>query len=171
MAACTTGGLGTSDGPFAPGTARGAEVDPLIVGHRLLDAGEYELALKFYTRAAGQQGFTADVLGALANANIGLGRLGQAERQMRQAIDADEHRPEFWNNLGVILMEQGKIAEAVQIFQKAYAQDNGQSDSIRDNLRLALAKFENSAYTDEQLDQEFKLVRQGNGAYLLRGTP
>ena len=30
------------------------------------------------------------------------------------------------------------------MFRKAYALDNGESDSIRDNLRLALAKTEKS---------------------------
>lgn len=173
LTACMTGGLGTSkDSPFAPtGTARGSAVDPLIVGHRLMEAREYELALKSYTSAAGQHGLTADVLASLATANLALGRLGQSERQFRQAIDVDEARPEIWNNLGVVLMEQGKTAEAAQVFRKAFAMDNGESDSIRDNLRLALAKLENSAYDDEQLDQEFKLVRLGNGGYLLTGAP
>ncbi|WP_370229070.1 tetratricopeptide repeat protein [Cognatishimia sp.] len=173
LAACNTGGLGASkDTPFAPDVdARGTAVDPLLVGHRLMEAGEFELALKSYTRAAGQQGFTADVLASLATANIGLGRLGQAETQLRQAIKVNETRPEIWNNLGVVLIEQGETAEAAQIFRKAYAMDNGQSDSVRDNLRLALAKLENSAYDGEQLDQEFKLVRLGNGGYLLTGTP
>ena len=31
-------------------------------------------------------------------------------------------------------MERGKTAEAVQVFQRAYALDNGESDAIRDNL-------------------------------------
>ncbi|MDO8881688.1 MAG: tetratricopeptide repeat protein, partial [Pseudotabrizicola sp.] len=34
-------------------------VDGLIVGHRLMAASEYDLALKAYLRAAGEQGFTA----------------------------------------------------------------------------------------------------------------
>ena len=173
LAACSSGGLRPSkDSPFAPDVdTRKEAVDPILVGHRLMEAGEFELALKSYTRAAGQQGFTAEVLSSLATANIGLGRLGQAEQQLRQAIDVDETRPEIWNNLGVVLLEQGKTAEATQIFRKAFAMDNGESDSVRDNLRLALAKLENSAYDDEQLDQEFKLVRLGNGGYLLTGSP
>ena len=173
LAACDTGGLGTpKDSPFAPDIdTRGEAVDPLLVGHRLMDAGEYELALKSYTRAARFQGLTADVLSSLATANLGLGRLGQAETQIRQAIDVDETRPEIWNNLGVILMERGKTADAAQIFRKAFAMDNGESVAIRDNLRLALAKLENSAYTDDQIDQEFKLVRTGNGGYFLTDAP
>jgi hypothetical protein len=40
-----------------PGTDRaGSGVDGLTVGHRLMEAGEYELALKAYLRAAAEQG-------------------------------------------------------------------------------------------------------------------
>ena len=67
-------------------------------------------------------------------------------------------------------MERGKLGEAVQIFKKAYALDNGESDSIRDNLRLALAKSKKEPYDDNQ-NQEYKLVRRGSSDYLIRETP
>jgi hypothetical protein len=68
-----------------------------------------------------------------------------------------------------VLLETDRTPEAVQVFRKAYALDNGQSDSIRDNLRLSLAKMENPSYDDEQ--QEFKLVRRGRSDYVIRQTP
>ena len=104
-------------------------------------------------------------------ANIGLGRLGQAEKLLRRAIEEDDAVPEAWNNLGVILMERGEFAEAAQIFQQAYALDDGQSDSIRDNLRLALAKSENSDYTKSNEEQKYKLVRRGSRDFLIRSIP
>ena len=173
LAACSTGGLGASkDSPSAPGRKAGVEaVDGLLVGHRLMDAGEYELALRAFTRAAAAQGMTVDVLSALGSANIGLGRLGQAEKLLRRAIEEDDAVPEAWNNLGVILMERGEFAEAAQIFQQAYALDDGQSDSIRDNLRLALAKSENSDYTESNEEQKYKLVRRGSSDFLIRSIP
>ncbi len=77
LAACTTGGLNRSpDGVFAPGVARGQSADGLIVGHRLMAAGEYELALKAYNRAAAQQGLNVDTMSAIGSANLNLGRLG-----------------------------------------------------------------------------------------------
>ncbi len=172
LAACTTGGFGASKvSPYAPGRATWQQAeDGLEVGHRLMAAGEHELALKSFTRAALQHGLTAEVLTALGSANLGLGRLGQAEDLLRDAIEKEEHWAEPWNNLGVVLMEQGKTAEAAQIFRKAYALDNGESDSIRDNLRLALAKLENPVYDDENT-QEYKLVRRGSADYLIRRTP
>ena len=166
LAACTEGEI--PENPYAPGVAQqGASVDGLIVGHRLMDAGEYELAIDAYSRAALTHGMTADVLAGLGSANLGLGRLGTAERLLRDAIERNGEVPEIWNNLGVVLMEKGEITEAAQVFRRAYAFDNGASDSIRDNLRLALAKTEISDYDDIQ-QQDYKLVRRGSSDYLIR---
>jgi len=163
----------SADNPYAPTghPLRGESVDGLIVGHRLMAAGEYELALKAYYRSAGEQGMNADIYSALGSANLKLGRLGQSEKLLRQAVKADAKFAPAWNNLGVVLMERGKVAEARQVFRTAYALDSGESDSIRDNLRLAIAKSEDSEYVDPVTNEKFSLVRRGNGDYLLLSTP
>jgi tetratricopeptide (TPR) repeat protein len=172
LAACSTGGLSPlENGPFAPGPdLNKPAVDGLEVGHRLMAADQYELALEAFTRAALEQGLTPEILTAMGTANLGLGRLGQADTLLRRAVAEEPEWPEAWNNLGVLLMEQGRIAEAEQVFRKAYALDNGESDSIRDNLRLALEKSENSD-NDAVENQEYKLVRRGNSDFLIRKTP
>jgi Flp pilus assembly protein TadD len=162
LAACSTGGLNRSaGGVYAPGIGRGQDVDGLIVGHRLMAAGEYELALDSYLRATLDQGYNVDTLSALGSANLRLGRLGQAEDFLRRAVAEDASFSPAWNNLGVVLMEQGKVGEASEVFRRAYATDNGNSDEIRDNLRLALAKLEDPFYTGVNTDQDFQLVRRG----------
>ncbi len=129
-------------------------------------AGEYELALKAYERAAAEHGLTADVLSAIGSADLALGRLGQAERLLRKAVKVDETFVPAWNNLGVVLVEKGEYGEAARVFRLAFALDNGNSPEIRENLRLALAKIENPTYdTGENVD--FALVRRGEGDYLL----
>lgn len=156
------------DNPYAPGvSSSGTAVDGAIVGHRLIRAGEHEMAIKAFSRAALDDGLTPEILIGLGSANLGLGRLGQAEELLRQAVEADGSSPEAWNNLGVVLMEKGELAEASQVFRRAYALDNGQSDSIRDNLRLALAKLEDSYYDVEE-EQNYKLIRRGSSDYLIR---
>ncbi|MGX9357016.1 tetratricopeptide repeat protein [Roseobacteraceae bacterium S113] len=174
VAGCDTASLSSSQrGPYAPEVDRRADavVDQLTVGHRLLASGEAELALEAFNRAAAQRGLDdAEVLSALGTANLALGRLGQSEQLLRRAVEVEGAWPEIHNNLGVVLMERGKTAEAEQILRRAYAQSNGENDSIRDNLRLALAKLENIDYgVDEQ--QEYKLVRRGTADYLIRSTP
>ena len=175
LAACSAGGLSSfggktasPDSPFAPGvnTRKDAE-DGVEVAHRLMRAGEYELAIRAFNRAALASELDAEILSGLGSANLGLGRLGQAEKLLRDAVEKDAAHPEVWNNLGVVLMERGKLAEAQLTFRKAYALDNGESDAIRDNLRLALAKSENSVTIPDQEDS-YKLVRRGSGDYLVR---
>ena len=132
-------------------------------------AGQFELAIKSFNRAALETGLDVEVLSGLGSANLGLGRLGQAESLLRRAVKKDAKQPEVWNNLGVVLMERGKTTEAEQILRRAYALDNGESDAIRDNLRLALAKSENSD-TLTLDDDNYKLVRRGSGDYLISPT-
>lgn len=168
LAACgPAGGLATRGaGPFAPGLARGEAVDGLTVGHRLMAAGEYDLALRAYLRAAGEQGANADVLSALGSANLRLGRLGQAERLLRRALELDPTFVPALNNLGVVLIEQGRPAEARRAFQEAFARDRGSSDVIRENLRLAIARTDETRYSDTD-KTTFSLVRRGPGHFLL----
>jgi len=171
LAACSgTGGLGARDGVSAPGVDRRADaISGVEVGHRLVAAGEYELALRAFSRAALADGMSAEVLSGIGTANLGLGRLGQAESALRRATTEYEAWPEIYNNLGVVLMEQGKTAEAVQVFRKAFALDDGESTLIRDNLRLALAKTENSA-TGYSQQESYMLVRRGSSDFLLRSA-
>lgn len=161
------------EGPSAknPQVSRtNSNVDGLIVGHRLMAAGEYDLALRSYYRAAADHGINSDVLTALGSANLKLGRLGQAEDMLRRAIRKDQRFVPAFNNLGVVLMEQGKVAEAKLMFQTAFALDSGESADIRENLKHALAKIEKPTYSENN-QNNYNLVRQGSGLYELQPTP
>lgn len=172
LAACSAGGAGLSSTKNTPGFAPGIDkrstgVDGLIVGHRLMASGEYELALRAYYRAAAQQGMTVDILSALGSANLKLGRLGQAEQLLRRATAQDPAFVPALNNLGVVLMEKGQSGEARVVFRQAYALDSGDSDSIRENLRLAIAQSEAALYDTPKEKPAYNLVRRGQGSYVL----
>ncbi|MCA0044043.1 tetratricopeptide repeat protein [Celeribacter litoreus] len=169
LAACADDGVLApleDGGAYAPPGVDPSEVsvDGLTVGHRLMAAEEYELALKAYYRAAAHEGMTVDTRSAIGSAKLRLGRLGQAEQDLRLAIEMDETFVPAWNNLGVVLMEQGDYGEAERVFRTAFALDSGQSAEIRENLRLALAKLENPTYSEEYTSG-FTLVRRGTGDY------
>jgi Tfp pilus assembly protein PilF len=168
LAGCAPVGGASRNVPYGV-DARGESVDGLIVGHRLMEAREYELALKAYYRSAGEDGVTVDTLSAIGSANLALGRLGQAEKMLRRALEADPTFVPAMNNLGVVLMEAGNYGEARVYFQRAFAQDSGQTDSIRENLKLAIAQSEASVYDEPQEQEEsgFRLVRQEKGKYVL----
>jgi Flp pilus assembly protein TadD len=179
LAACEdTGGFSASgDQVMAPGVDLRAEadrkgVDAVEVGHRLIAAGEYELAIKSFNRAALDRGtLDTEILSGLGTANLQLGRLGEAELLLKRAVDEEDAQPVDFNNYGVLLMEQGRTPEAVQYFQRAFALSNGENIAIRDNLRLALAKSENSVTRDPEKGSDYKLVRRGSSDYLIRPTP
>ena len=166
LSACMQTGNVSRNVPYGV-DARGDAVDGLLVGHRLMEAGEYELALKAYYRAAGTSGLNIDTLSAIGSANLALGRLGQAEEILRRALEEDPTFVPALNNLGVVLIERGKIGEARIFFQQAFAQDSGQTDSIRENLMLAIASSESSVYDTPQEEGEFRLVRREKGKYVL----
>lgn len=166
LAACSAGGLRSSDdAPFAP-QATNADVDEVQVGHDLMAGGQHELALKAFNRAALQQGLTAEVLVGLGSAKLSLGRLGQAENDLRRAYDLEPENPAVLNNLGVVLMEKGELGEAESLFRRAFALDSGESTQIRDNLRKALAKLENQVYTTDQAQTD-QMVQTGSSEYLI----
>ena len=169
LVACAPTG---SDGTFAPtGVPRGqTSVDGLVVGHRLMAAGEYQLALDSYLRAGVEQGLTVDVLSAIGSANLRLGRLGQAEEILRRAVATDAEFVPAWNNLGVVLMELGRYGEAAQVFKAAFKIDSGATVAIRDNLSLALAKSADPLYVEPN-NTNYSLIRRGTGEYLLLATP
>ena len=172
-AACTPlgGGLKPAVNAPPPADARGEGVDGLLVGHRLMAANEPELALKAYYRAAAEDGVNVDTLSAIGSANLALGRLGQAEQVLRRALEQDPTFVPALNNLGCVLMEKGAVQEARNVFQQAYALDSGASDSIRENLRLAIASSEKPDYSDPQEPAKeapnLKLVRRGQGEFVL----
>jgi tetratricopeptide (TPR) repeat protein len=173
LAACgSTGGGFLSGGDVSRSTPFGvdpreASIDGLIVGHRLMAASEYDLALKAYLRAAGEQGFTVDVLSALGSANLHLGRLNQSEDLLRKAVVEDASFVPALNNLGVVLMERGNYGEARLFFQRAFAADSGQTDAIRENLMRAIAKSEDAVYVEPEETPRFTLVRRGYSTYEL----
>ncbi len=159
---------------LAPGVdiiaeAEGAGAAAVDVGHRLIAAGEYELAIKSFNRAALERGaLDAEILSGLGTAHLQLGRLGQAESLLKRAVEAEGAQPVDYNNYGVLLMEQERTGEAIQYFRRAFALSNGENIAVRDNLRQALAKSENSANTGSEKSSDYKLVQRGRSDFVIR---
>ena len=112
---------------------------------------------------------TADVLSAVGSADLKLGRLNQAEQILRRALEEDPRFVPAINNLGVVLMERGKFGEARAVFQQAFELDSGNSDAIRENLKLAIARSEKTVYGEPDAEEapRFNLVRRGEGDFVL----
>lgn len=170
LAACQNTSEFSPEGLAGGAVSLSEDVDGLLVGHRLMAAGEFDLALRAYYRAIAQNGPSVDALSAIGSANLRLGRLGQSEQMLRRAIAMDPEFVPALNNLGVVLVEKREWGQAAHMFRNAFALDSGRSEEIRENLRLSLANLENSGYNGENNDN-FALVRRGNGRFLLLATP
>jgi len=157
-------------GPRAPlGTQRTPSVDGLTVGHRLMEAEEFELALSAYQRAASETGVSAEALSGMGSANLRLGRLQQARTLLEKAVEQYAESASAWNNFGVVLINLGDYQQARQAFRVAFGVDNGNSELIRQNLILA-NRLIGEQTTEIAREYDFSLVRYGNGSYLLLGN-
>ena len=67
-------------------------------------------------------------------------------------------------------MERRQYGEARVLFQQAFAADSGQTDSIRENLKLAIAKTADAVYVEPEETPRFTLVRRGDSTYELLST-
>lgn len=108
--------------------------DRLAEGRALLAAGDAEGALRAY-RTAAVTGAGGSALASMGTANLALGRLGQAERLLRRAVEADPAHAAAWNNLGVVLLETGREREAEAAFARALSMR--ETEPVRENLVLA----------------------------------
>jgi Flp pilus assembly protein TadD len=108
-------------------------------GQALLEAGDAEGALRAF-RSAAVTGAGARALAPMGTANLALGRLGQAERLLRRATALDPADAAAWNNLGAVLMEADRPAEARAAFERALALGPDEPGAVRENLVLAEAR-------------------------------
>ncbi|QPH55290.1 tetratricopeptide repeat protein [Pontivivens ytuae] len=143
--------------------------DPLAFGDLLMERGQFDLALRAYTRAyldADPDDIGAIELG-LGQANARLGRLWRARRHLERAISADPRSTVAWNNLGVVQMSLGEFPAARNALETAFALASGQDDVVRANL-ARLGELEGDfADTDAITAEDFELVRRGSGRYFL----
>ena len=154
-----------ASGQLADRSSEAISGDRLLSGHRLMAAGDYEMALKFYLRAAADQGMNAEVLASIGSANLHLGRLGQAEQVLRRAVEIEPENIAALNNLGVVMIERGRPGDARALFEQAFALDSGKSDEILKNLKLAIARSEEELYSSDKDPAHYSLIRRGPGEY------
>lgn len=83
-----------------------------------IEREEFDLAEDSLRRAI-ERGKTPSLLNDLAWALQGQGKTEAAERTVREALATTQEDPSVWDTLGVILMKQGKLAEAEEALLKS----------------------------------------------------
>ncbi|MBM2574852.1 tetratricopeptide repeat protein [Jannaschia sp. Os4] len=134
----------------------------------LMMIGRAEAALEHATRAAGHAGLTPEVVRAMARANVGLGRLGQAERLLRPLAESAPGDAAVQSEFGRVLLALDRPAEASRVLRLAFALDP-EDTLARDGLSESLARLGEPGY-DAGHNEAFTLGHEGGGLYVL-GPP
>ncbi len=172
LAACTERQptLGELLAPHAPTPVPDAKpgVSYLVIGKRLLDAGQHETALKAFLRSARIEGVTAAAMNGAGVAAENLGRTTEAREYFRRAVELDPNSILARNNYGVALYKSGDYHMARSAFEAAFALSNGQNAVAARNLGLVEHKIaEIEGDTPIMIDTGYNVVRTGSSVYSL----
>jgi len=99
-------------------------------------AGNFQKAAENLTRVLALDGNNADARGNLAFSLYRLQRVKEAQQMIESAIQLNPNQPVAYNTYGLILLEQGRNADAAAAFEKALAMDPAFEDA-NVNLRKA----------------------------------
>jgi tetratricopeptide (TPR) repeat protein len=100
--------------------------------------GEQDRALREYQSAAGR-GYAAAHF-AIANIHIKKAEYKEAESELLKAIETDPSKGAFYNNLGWVYMETGRLDEAEDAVNKALRSEPVENPAYLDTLGLIQMK-------------------------------
>ena len=115
----------------------------------LEEKGDYAAAAKSYSDLLSRHPDSALLWTNLGNANVQLGRRGEAEDDFRKAVDADPAARDAMNNLAWLLYQQKRLDEAETFARKAASLHGPDSYLVLDTLARVLAAKGNCAEAQE----------------------
>jgi len=126
------------------------------LGQLLADSSRYGEAAAELRRAAALAPQSADVAGTLAWVYAKTDTLGQpdAQREYRRAMALDSSNFHWPNALGLLLLHDGRYAEAEALFRRGLRLAPAAADSadVRDNLGVALQKLNQPVAAAREFD-------------------
>jgi tetratricopeptide (TPR) repeat protein len=160
---------------------RAQELDPqyyrsyYMMGQFYVGQGRYQEAVEQFGKAVALAPGFYDGYSRLGGVLAELGRFPEAENALRRS-QAIRETPQALNNLGAVLVFQGRYEEAAAYQEKALVyQPKGALlllllTNIADNLRLAGQKSEAMAYYRRALDEALAELAAESKAADVRGT-
>ncbi len=122
--------------------------DPLLIsyqGRLLLTSGRAAAALPMLERVAGLRDGPELAIDSWACdrclAQLMTGDIAGAEQCLREATTEHPHDPTLWSNLGLALLELGRVEEAADALQRAVSLPDASGTAHR-NLAVALYRLE-----------------------------
>ena len=110
--------------------------------------GEYELALRGYTRAIAEVGLSGPVIGGLGAANLQLNRNGQARMILERGTRIEPQSVSVWNNLGIALAQAGerRAARDALTLARMFAPPGGRSRAGQSSSTQRRKNFSHTRY-------------------------
>lgn len=145
-----------------------AGVTYLEIGRRLLQADEYETALKAFLRSVRIEGMSAGAMTGAGVAAEQLGRVREARNYFEVAVHLDPNSILARNNYGVALYKLGDYHTARAAFEAAFALSDGSNAVAAQNLALVnhkIALLDGAAPVE--VDFGYDVVRTGSSVYSL----
>jgi tetratricopeptide (TPR) repeat protein len=119
----------------------------------LEEKGDYAAAAKSYRDLLSRHPDSALLWTNLGNANVQLGRRGEAEDDFRKAVDADPKSRDAMNNLAWLLYQQKRLDEAESFARKAASLNGPDSYLVLDTLARVLAAKGNCSEAEAAFKQ------------------
>lgn len=127
--------------------------------------GEEDLAIREYQSAAGRGYASAHF--AIANIHIRKAEYKEAESELLKAIETDPSKGAFYNNLGWVYMETGRLDRAEDAVNKALRSDTVENPAYLDTLGLIQMKSGRFAEAEKTLMRAASLAGEGGGEGLV----
>lgn len=120
--------------------------------------GEIDLALRHFGLAIKADRANPEAYFALANLNLKIGKYGEAEGAYKKAIRLGPSYGRFYNNLGWLYMETGRLKEAAAMALEAITRDRAGSHVYLDTLGVIQTKGSEYARAGESFNKALELT-------------
>jgi protein O-mannosyl-transferase len=115
----------------------------------LLDDGQYQDANEYFTKAIAIRNNNWESQFGMARTQSGLGNPVLAETYCRHAIDLYPETPDTYNLLGIIMVQQNRLDDAIAAFRKAAETPPGIASARLNLARLYAFKGDKQTAIDE----------------------
>ncbi len=119
---------------------------------------EIDLALRHFSMAIEADKTNPEAYFALANLNLKIGKYEEAEEAYKKAIRLQPSSGTFYNNLGWLYMETGKLKKAEAMAREAITRDQAGSHVYLDTLGVIQTKDGKYAQAGESLESALVLT-------------
>ncbi len=120
--------------------------------------GEIDLALRHFAIAIKADKANPEAWFALANLNLKIGKYEEAEGAYKKAIRLEPGSGSFYNNLGWLYMETGRLGKAAAMAREAIKWDRAGSHIYLDTLGVIQTKDGKYARAGKNLNEALELA-------------